>query len=50
MMARIRILSAAVAGSVGVGMFHFLSGLDHHTRLLTLRVFEIAYRLYSLPV
>lgn len=50
MAARMRMLKAALVGTLGVGMFHLLTVVDHQTRLVTLRVFEIAYRLYSFPV
>jgi hypothetical protein len=50
MKARIRILRVALVGTMGVGMFHLFTVLDHQTRLLTFRVFEIVYRLYSFPI
>ena len=38
------------ATSTAVRMHHLLPAVEGFTRLATVRVFEIAYRLYSLPV
>ncbi len=50
MTARIRILSAVLVGSLLPNMFRLVNVADHHARLTALRLFEIAYRLYSFPV
>ena len=50
MAAKMRLLRVAIAGTVGVGVLHLLTVVDQQTRLLTLRAFEIAYRLYTIPV
>ena len=61
---KIKILAAAGAGALGIAvlyvlamatstavrMHHLLPVVEGFTRLATIRVFEIAYRLYSLPV
>ncbi len=61
---KIKILAVAMTGTLGmavlsildeatstaVRMHHLLPALEGFTRLATVRVFEIAYRLYSLPV
>ena len=61
---KIKILAAAAGGALGIAvlyildtatstavrMHHLLPVIEGFTRLATIRVFEIAYRLYSLPV
>jgi len=47
---KIKILAAAGAGALGIAMHHLLPVVEGFTRLATIRVFEIAYRLYSLPL
>jgi hypothetical protein len=63
MAARIKIITVAMAG-MGTGMFyildkthstatrisHLLPVVDCYARLAVSRIFEIAFRLYSLPV
>ncbi|HEX9284150.1 MAG TPA: hypothetical protein VF879_00640 [Nitrospirales bacterium] len=46
---KIKILAAAGAGALGI-VNHLLPVVEGFTRLATIRVFEIAYRLYSLPL
>ena len=60
---KIKILAEAGAGALGIAvlyvsdqaasttvkMYHLLPVVEGFTRLATLRMFEIAYRLYSLP-
>jgi hypothetical protein len=50
MTARIRILSAALAGAVLLNIFRLANVAEHYAQLTALRLFEIAYRLYSFPV
>jgi hypothetical protein len=61
---KIKILAVAMTGTLGIGLLYiadeatFTAGkmttlvpvVENFTRLATLRVFEIAYRLYSLPL
>jgi hypothetical protein len=61
---KIKILAAAGAGALGIAvlyvldiatstavkMNHLLPVVEGFARLATIRMFEIAYRLYSLPV
>jgi hypothetical protein len=46
---KIKILAAVGAGALGI-VNHLLPLFEGFTRLATIRVFEIAYRLYSLPL
>jgi len=64
MAGKIKILAAAGAGALGIAVLnvldmatstavrvnHLLPVVEGFTRLATIRVFEIAYRLFSLPV
>jgi hypothetical protein len=61
MVGRIKILGSAVAGAVVLGMLfattstqvtvsHLLTAADFYSRLAVVRGFEIAYRVYSLPL
>ena len=61
---KIKILAVAMTGTLGIGLLYMLDEatsaatrmtpllpvVESFTRLATVRVFEIAYRLYSLPV
>ena len=61
---KIKILAAGMTGMLGIGLLYIADEatskaarmttlvpvVESFTRLATLRVFEIAYRLYSLPV
>ena len=61
---KIKILAVAMTGMLGIGLLYIADEatskaarmttlvpvVESFTRLATLRVFEIAYRLYSLPV
>lgn len=61
---KIKILAVAMTGTLGIGLLYIADEatskaarmttlvpvVESFTRLATLRVFEIAYRLYSLPV
>lgn len=61
---KIKILAAAGAGALGIAVLyvldnatstavrvtHLLPVVEGFTRLATIRVFEIAYRFYSLPL
>jgi hypothetical protein len=61
---RIKIITVAMAGMRGTGIFylldkthstatrisHLLPVVDSYARLAVSRIFEIAFRLYSLPV
>ena len=61
---KIKILAVAMTGTLGIGLLYiadeatstaariitFVPMVESFTRLATVRVFEIAYRLYSLPL
>jgi hypothetical protein len=61
---KIKILAVAMTGTLGIGLLYIADEatskaarmttlvpvVESFTRLATLRVFEIAYRLYSLPL
>ena len=61
---KIKILAVAMTGTLGIGLLYILDEatsmtarittlvpvVESFTRLTTLRVFEITYRLYSLPL
>jgi hypothetical protein len=61
MVGRVKIFASAVAGGAAIGMLfattstqvtlsHVLTAADFYTRLAVVRGFEIAYRVYSLPL
>jgi hypothetical protein len=61
MMGRVKIFASAVAGVAAIGMFvvtistqstlaHLLTAADFYSRLAVVRGFELAYRVYSLPL
>jgi len=61
---KIKILAVAMTGTLGIGLLYIADEttstaarmttlvpvVESFTRIVTLRVFEIAYRLYSLPL
>ena len=61
---KIKILAVAMTGTLGIGLLYIADEttstatrmttlvpvVESFTRIVTLRVFELAYRLYSLPL